>query len=456
MFRFVRSSVRPLALCLLLLPLFATSAGAILPPWDFIPGLTQPLALGPGETDAQTFSIVRNTSTCAFCTGNPPPGATCCTTNIFVSLDDVPAGVIGCISTPGGCVTTPVAGDTPLVVLSAGNNFVPGDYTVRVEGHANDGPNPRSQAESLPLHLFPFSLQAPLGTQIAPGQSVAIPVTLIRMQGFTAPITATVLGGGSQDFTAQLNTDAGGDLEEVVVDTEGDAGNGPRAVSVQLTSGTETRIVSVPFEIRSPFEISVAPANAVLVSGLAKSFTATFRRGPGFFSPISLSLVGAPAGLTANFGVHQGLGSTLNFTLAADGSVAPGTYPVTIRATGGGVVRFANLSLVVKRFRVTVNPDAMVLFPNSVQSLAVAIERGAGVTGPLTLATAIAPSGLGVGAAVLPTSTLGNSATINLSASRFAQEGTYSVTLEVSGAGATETVTIPLAVEGGSIFPSLP
>src|SRR6185436_15687206 len=102
-----------------------------------------------------------------------------------------------------------------------------------------DGPNPRIQIESIPVHLFPFSAQFPLATQLLQGAAVTIPVSIVRAQGFNAPISAQVVGAGAQDVAVQLGFDADGDLSEVLIDVDSDATPGQRAVAVQLTSGTE-------------------------------------------------------------------------------------------------------------------------------------------------------------------------------------------------------------------------
>jgi hypothetical protein len=70
----------------------------------------------------------------------------------------------------------------------------------------------------------------------------------------------------------------------------------------------------------------------------------------GFTGTVSLSLVGAPSGVTLSPTSVNVTGSDpviVNLTVSVDSGVAPGTYNLQVKFTGGGITETAALSLTV-------------------------------------------------------------------------------------------------------------
>jgi uncharacterized membrane protein len=103
------------------------------------------------------------------------------------------------------------------------------------------------------------------------------------------------------------------------------------------------------------FTISVSPSSGYLYQGQSGYAVITTTVSGGFNSAIALSATGQPAGVTVSFSPSSiaapGSGtSDMNISVATNAT--PGTYPITITGTGGGVTHTTVLTFeVVSRSR---------------------------------------------------------------------------------------------------------
>jgi hypothetical protein len=84
------------------------------------------------------------------------------------------------------------------------------------------------------------------------------------------------------------------------------------------------------------FGLGVAPATAVPQGGTGRA-TVSITRANGFAGAIALSLTGAPSGLSITANPASVTESTATLDITAASSVAVGSYPITLTATGAGV-----------------------------------------------------------------------------------------------------------------------
>lgn len=120
------------------------------------------------------------------------------------------------------------------------------------------------------------------------------------------------------------------------------------------------------------FSLTVTPPARTVAPGQPAAYAATLTAQGGFDADVTLSMSGLPAGAAAAFDpsvltpTAGGAGSTIMVTTTADSAAGenrarqatpPGTYPLTVTATGGGIARQAQVRLVVEGgIGVTVNP----------------------------------------------------------------------------------------------------
>ncbi len=108
--------------------------------------------------------------------------------------------------------------------------------------------------------------------------------------------------------------------------------------------------LSLPGLQPKPFTLALNPASLSIAQGSSDTTTLTVTPQNGFTGTVSLSLVGAPSGITLTpTGVTvSGSGPvTQALTVSVDKSVAPGTYALKVRGTAGSYAQEANLTLSV-------------------------------------------------------------------------------------------------------------
>ena len=98
------------------------------------------------------------------------------------------------------------------------------------------------------------------------------------------------------------------------------------------------------------FTLSLNPTSLTIQQGSSGTTQLTITPQNGFTGTVSLSLVGAPIGVTlspTSLSVRGTRPVTQSLTVRVAGSVATGTYNLQVRATSGSLTKTAGLSLTV-------------------------------------------------------------------------------------------------------------
>jgi len=108
-------------------------------------------------------------------------------------------------------------------------------------------------------------------------------------------------------------------------------------------SWTVQEIAPVP-----DFTLNAAPPTNSVMAGEIATYTVSATAQNGFAGGIGFSVTGLPAGVTGGFSPSTVTGSgTSTLTIPTGIGTAPGTYPLTITATSGGLTHTAAVSLTV-------------------------------------------------------------------------------------------------------------
>lgn len=196
--------------------------------------------------------------------------------------------------------------------------------------------------------------------------------------------------------------------------------------------------------------ISLSTNVLTIPQGGSQDLNATITR-TGFTGAIVIETEGAPAGVTAAASGISTSGSitTGTVTVSVAASVAPGSYNLTVRASGSGVTSVTQgVTLIVP-----VPPTPVITLALSTGSqgvdqgasgapITVSLTR-ASAPDPITLTLEGAPPGL-IGI-FNPAPVTGTSATLTLTAGGAVPEGVYNLTVRASTPGAAD-VTAPLQV----------
>jgi len=174
-------------------------------------------------------------------------------------------------------------------------------------------------------------------------------------------------------------------------------------------------------------------------------------RGGGYTGTVSLSVEGTPSGVTATADPSSlAAGSTSStITVSAAATADPGSYALTVRATGSEVsAATATLNLTVTEkpgFSLALSPTTLSIQQGEEGTSTAAVTRVGGFSGAVALAISGAPTGMTVTAD--PASVTGTSSTLTVSVDGSVTPGEYPLTVTGTASGlpdqtAALTVTV--------------
>ncbi|WP_244187328.1 PKD domain-containing protein [Thermus tenuipuniceus] len=211
--------------------------------------------------------------------------------------------------------------------------------------------------------------------------------------------------------------------------------------------------VTVRVRPSKSFTLSLSPTSLSVEQGKTGTATLTLTPQGGFSGTVSLSLVGAPSGVNLSPGSLPVNGSSpvsQALTLRVGSAVPTGTYPLKVRATGGGLTREADLTL-------TVAPPTDGDFSLTLEGSSLSVNQGGTVyvrlvvsgtyTGQVTLSLVDAVKNPFSGVSLSPTSTSVPSAPmLALTASPTLAPGTYNLFVRGQGGGLVREASLTLTI----------
>ncbi|MCC6928229.1 MAG: hypothetical protein IT359_04465 [Gemmatimonadaceae bacterium] len=211
------------------------------------------------------------------------------------------------------------------------------------------------------------------------------------------------------------------------------------------------------------FTLSIAPVAVSVVQGATQTITATITRVAPFARPVALSFENAQAGITGTFSSDTvaGTATTSTLTIAAAASVAPGDYPVTVRAKATGMSDQTTTATVTvtaaPSFTLAASPDAISIEQGSVSVTLARVTRTGGFTGAIALAVTGLPDS--IVAAVATPSLAGDSSSVTFTVGTRVAPGPYAAILTASATGLTprsDTVAITVTKRPGFALALVP
>ncbi len=220
-----------------------------------------------------------------------------------------------------------------------------------------------------------------------------------------------------------------------------------------------------PQPMTGSISVSVSPTSDAVEQGEATVVTATVTRSGGFSGSVTISVTGAPSGVTATVGTAATMGSATVASVAIEvgPDVDPGVYSITLRASGSGVsTTTATYSLTV-----TAAPSFQIdLFPTEVSIVqggeadvaltvfgtnfgAVDLSLEGPDPAPPPVGSSLGPLPEGVTAVFDPNPTMGNS-TLTITVGAAVAAGVRNLTVRGTSAGAEDqSVALELTVTDG-------
>jgi subtilisin family serine protease len=343
-----------------------------------------------------------------------------------------PALIPGASGSSGLTVTTPAG-------------LTPGTYPLTITG--TSGNTSHSAALTLVIPAPPdFTLSSsPTSASTFPGGTVTYSVSVGSVSGFAGDV-ALSLGGLSAAqatwaFTPATITGASGTGQLSVTPAAGLA-PATYALTVTGTSGSRSHSASLSLVVKAPpdFTLTATPATAGTQAGGVVTYSISIGAKNGFASTVSFSLSGLTTGqATWSFAppsVTKSGTSSLKVTTAT--SLAPGSYPLTIKGVSGSLLHTASVTLVVavpRDFSIALSPGSVTVTAGGNATCTVSVGTTGGFSGNVSLAATGLPSG----------------ATATFSPSSVAAPGSSTLTVRTTATTAKGTFTIRVTGTSGTL-----
>jgi len=269
------------------------------------------------------------------------------TTDVALSLVSPPAGITG-VFTPATLTGTTL---TSQLALSVASNVAAGTYPVTVRGTAGSVTQNTTVNVTVPAAGSFTISTTPTTLSLAAGASGNTSVAIVRTN-FTSDVALSLVSppaGITGTFTPATLT--GTTLtSQLALTVASNVAAGTYPVTVRGTAGSVTQdaTVNVTVTAAGNFTISATPTALNLQAGASGNTSVAIVR-TNFTTDVALSLVSPPTGITGVFTPATLTGTTLTSQLALSvaSNVAPGTYPVTVRGTGGAVTQNTTVNVTV-------------------------------------------------------------------------------------------------------------
>lgn len=375
---------------------------------------------------------------------------------VELSLEGGPAGVSGLFG--GGSSDA-----NRTLALSVGLGTTPGTYALTVKGTAAGKVRTTGLAltvtanQDFALGLNPADLSVPFGATSAGPVAVSIQraagfsgAVALSLEGAPAGVTATfspsstVGNASSLSFSlANLPLSPGSQVPPVP---------GSYALTIRGTGGGVSRIASLSLTLQPPApDFSLPGLSFAVVQGGTGSQPVLIQSQGSFASPVTLSLEGAPAGVTPTFTPNPATpaqGSNLSLAVAA--STTPGDYALTLRGISGALNHGVPLALKVLAagdFSLGLGSPSLTLgLPfsgNATTSTTINITRLAGFSDPVTLSLEGAPANVSGTFTPNPATT---SSSLLLTVGSGAPAGTHILTVRGLSGSLNHTATLTLTL----------
>jgi len=217
------------------------------------------------------------------------------------------------------------------------------------------------------------------------------------------------------------------------------------SILLSLSGCSSSTATSTPVDSLS---LSLTPSFISLTAdSTVNSIIATTARSTGNTKPVTLSVTGAPTGVSVNV-TQPANGSFGTLFLASSAIATPGIYPLTITASDGAATSTATLSTtLIAADAITISsttPSIIARQDATPVTIPFTISRSYGNTGAITVSTTNMPTGLTDSFSQPGTGTAG---TVTFAtATTPAAAGVYTVTLNATDGKATASTTVSVTI----------
>ena len=213
------------------------------------------------------------------------------------------------------------------------------------------------EAAGIELQVGPLpdfkGVVAPLTTTLVPGGSVSFTVTLTPLYGWTGDVTmgATDLPNGITPSYSPVTVHGGNGVTTITLTAASTLPLGSYTFDLSGNSGGLTHTAVVPVTVNSSigdFGGSINPTIQNIAQGGTASYPITITPTGGFTGNVFLSVSGLPSGATATFSqnpITGGSGTSILTVTTTGSTPSPSVTTATITATSGTLVHSHSIYL---------------------------------------------------------------------------------------------------------------
>jgi uncharacterized membrane protein len=351
--------------------------------------------------------------------------------NVNLAVSGLPQGVTASF-------TPNPTRNTSTLTLTASSTASVGSSTLTITGTAGSLTATTTLALSLYAPSFTLSAQ---NLTIGQGTSATTYVTVNPAYGFTGNVTLAVSGLPS-GVTALWNPNPTTGSSLLTLTASSSAAPGTNTLTITGTAGSLIVTTTVSLSVNAPSFTLSGPGNLTIGQGTSGTAIIFANAQYGFTGKVNFSVSGLPSGLTASFSPNPATGFSM-MTLAASGSVAPGTNTLTITGTSGNQTATTTLAVSVLAPTFTVSSSSLNVGQGTSANTYVYVNPQYGFAGQVNLAVSGLPSGVTASFSPNPSSGFG---TLTLTAGSAIPVGQYTLTITGTSGTQTATTTITLGI----------
>ena len=344
------------------------------------------------------------------------------------------------------------------LTFAASSSAVNGNYTISIQGMS--GIIMRSATLNVVIAPQPTCTLAtnPGSISVLQGSSATVSITCAVTQGsFNAPLSlaVTTASGSVAGLTAQApSTLTAGSSASVTIASASTLKAGSYQLQVTASGSGFTKTITVPVTVAAPPVCSLAAAPSSLSITLGQSTTAklscTVTQG-SFSTPLSLSLAGAPAGVTTKLSsASLTAGSSTTLTISAASTAKAGTSNLSLTASAGGFSQSITVPLTLTApptFSLAPAQTTLTLKAGSTAQVSLSSAPSAAFNSAIALSATGLPTGVTASfskaSLVAPGS---GTSVVTFTATSAAKTGTYTVNAVGTGGGLTQSEAITLTI----------
>jgi kumamolisin len=240
---------------------------------------------------------------------------------------------------------------TSTMTMTVASSAATGTFSITVKGTSGSTVESTTVSLTVTATAGPsFTISAaPTSVSVVQGSNGTSKITTAVSGGFSSAIALSANGqptGVSVSFNPTSIAAPGSGTSTMTMAVASTTTPGTYTITVTGTGGGITHTTTVSLIVTAlttgTFTISVSPTSGYLYQGQSGYAVVTTKVSGGFDSAISLSAAGQPTGVTVSFSPTSinapGSGSS-DMNLSVTRTATPGTYPITITGTGGGVTQ---------------------------------------------------------------------------------------------------------------------